>query len=98
MYKHIILWVLKKDIKDKEEVKKGIKTNLEALMGKIPGMTSIKVRTDFLPTSNIDVMLDCTFTSEEALKGYGVHPDHVAAANTYVRPYTDVRLCSDYEE
>ena len=43
-------------------------------------------------------MLDTTLTSEEALKGYQVHPAHVAAADTYVRPYTEIRMCMDYEE
>jgi len=32
------------------------------------------------------------------LKTYASHPLHVAAADTYVRPYTAVRSCFDYEE
>ena len=43
------------------------------------------------------MMLDTSFTDEEALKGYQVHPEHVAVANGYVRPFTEVRLCLDYE-
>ena len=42
-------------------------------------------------------MLDSDLESEEALKGYQSHPAHVAVANTYVRPFTEVRLCMDYE-
>jgi hypothetical protein len=42
-------------------------------------------------------MLDSTFESEEALKGYAVHPLHVEVADTYVRPYTKNRSCIDFE-
>ena len=42
-------------------------------------------------------MLDSTLESPDALKGYAVHPAHVAVADTYVRPFTEVRLCLDYE-
>jgi hypothetical protein len=43
-------------------------------------------------------MLDSTLESEEALKGYAVHPAHVAVANGKVRPYTVQRVCLDFEE
>ena len=36
-------------------------------------------------------MLDTTFDSVESLKGYAVHPKHVAVADSKVRPYTAVR-------
>ena len=35
--------------------------------------------------------------SFEALKGYAVHPAHVAVADGKVRPYTKTRVCMDYE-
>ena len=38
-----------------------------------------------------------TLESEEALKAYATHPEHVAVADTYVRPYTVSRTCIDYE-
>ena len=75
-----------------------IKENLEALSGKIPGLLAISVQTDgLLASSNADLMLDSSFEDEAALKGYAVHPEHVAVADTYVRPYTQTRLCLDYE-
>ena len=40
---------------------------------------------------------DSTLESEEALKGYAVHPEHVAVANGKVRPYTVQRSCLDFE-
>ena len=33
---------------------------------------------------------------EAALKGYAVHPAHVAVADGKVRPYTAVRTCLDF--
>ena len=50
-----------------------------------------------LSSSNADIMLDSTLESAEALKGYAVHPAHVAVANGVVRPYTEVRTCLDFE-
>lgn len=51
-----------------------------------------------LPSSaNADLMLDTTFVDEAALKGYAIHPAHVAVADGKVRPYTAVRTCLDFE-
>ena len=94
MVKHIILWTLNPELTEEEKAtaKKGIKEGLEALMGEIQGLTSIR-----LETSNADVMLDSTFTDFEALKAYAVHPKHVAVADGKVRPFTVQRSCLDYE-
>ena len=99
MVKHVIVWTLKDEYsaEEKENIKKGIKEGLEGLKGKIPGLVDIKVNTNALASSNADLMLDSTFESEEALKGYSVHPEHVAVANGKVRPYTAVRSCLDFE-
>lgn len=100
MVKHIILWKLKDELTDaqKAEVKAGIKEGLEGLAGQIPGLIDIKVNINGLPTSNADVMLDSSFESFEALKGYSIHPKHVAVADGKVRPYTAIRSCLDFEE
>ena len=97
MVKHVILWNLKEEHRDNAEIINGIKSNLEALAGKIPGLLEIKVYANGLPSSNADVMLDSSFESEEALKAYAVHPDHVYVADTFVRPYTASRSCLDFE-
>ena len=99
MVKHVILWTLKEELStsEKEDVKRGIKEGLEGLAGKIPGLLDIKVNIDGLPSSNADLMLDSTFENQEALKGYAVHPEHVAVADGKVRPYTAIRSCLDYE-
>lgn len=99
MVKHVILWQLKDELTDGQisEVKAGIKSGLEGLKDEIPGLIDIKVITEGLASSNADVMLDSTFESEEALKGYATHPKHVAVADGKVRPYTASRVCMDYE-
>ena len=97
MVKHVILWKLKDEVADKTAVKRGIKEGLEGLKGQIPGLIDITVRIDGLVSSNADAMLDTTFESEAALKGYAVHPAHVAVADSKVRPFTQTRLCLDYE-
>jgi hypothetical protein len=99
MVKHIILWQLKDEYTEeqKKEIRAGIKEGLEGLKGKVPGLLEVSVRTEFLPSSNADVMLDTTLQDAEALKGYAVHPAHVAVADSKVRPYTKTRVCMDYE-
>ena len=96
MVKHIILWKLKEEANN-VTVKQGIKDGLEGLLGKIDGLLEIKVEIDGLPSSNADVMLYSVFESEKALKEYAVHPEHIFVADTYVRPFTEIRLCLDFE-
>lgn len=100
MVKHVIIWTLKEEYSDSEKakIKADMKESLEALKGVIPGLIDIKLYTEPLPSSkNADVLLDTTFESEEALKNYAVHPIHVEAANTKVRPFVSGRSCMDYE-
>ena len=99
MVKHVIVWTLKEELsgEEKEKVKQGIKEGLEGLKGKVPGIVEIKVYTEGLASSNADLMLDSTFEDEDALKGYAVHPDHVAVADTKVRPYAKLRSCFDFQ-
>ena len=98
MVKHIILWTLKEmSDSEKDAVKAGIKEGLEGLKGKIPGLVDIKVITNGrLASSTADLMLDSTFESEEALKNYSKHPEHVAVADSKVRPFTASRACLDF--
>ena len=99
MIKHIILWQLKDELSESEKLtaKADIKSGLESLAGKIPGLLEIKVNTNGLPSSNADVMLDSSFTDDAALKNYATHPEHVAVADSAIRPFTKTRLCLDFE-
>lgn len=95
MVKHIILWKLKDDC-NTSEIKKNIKENLEALVGKIDGLIELKVQTECLDSSNVDVMLYSVFENKEALNNYAIHPQHVYVADKYVRPFTENRSCIDF--
>ena len=96
MVKHIILWKLRDEFYT-EKIKDDIKVNLEALKGVIPGLIEISVQVDSLNSSNADLMLYSVFENEEALEGYAIHPEHVKVADTFVRPFTQTRLCLDFE-
>lgn len=99
MVRHIILWKLKSDIPaDKvADVKASIKNALEALPDVIDGLEMLKVHTEGLSTSTCDLMLESELRDEAALAVYKDHPAHVAAADGFVRPNVDVRLCLDFE-
>lgn len=100
MVKHIIIWTLKPEFssEEKQKIRDEIKTGLESLKGKIPGLIEIKVNaTGLLASSNADVMLDSTFENSDALKNYAKHPEHVAIADSKVRPFTAIRSCIDFE-
>ena len=100
MVKHIILWQLKDELSEEKklEVLKNAKENLEGLLGKIDGLTEIKLQTEKLSSSNADMMLYSTFVSNDALMGYQKHPDHVYVADNFIRPFAKARLCLDFEE
>lgn len=98
MVKHIIIWNFKEEYTAEEKATHAakIKAGLEGLMGQIDGLTEIKVYTNPFESSNGDLMLDSTFTDEEALKGYQVNPKHIEVA-TFVRSVVDARKCFDFE-
>lgn len=99
MVKHIILWTLKDEFsaEEKQTILNNAKKELEQLKEKIPGLLEIKIQTQKLASSNAEMMLDSTLENEESLKIYQTHPDHVYVANTFVRPFTEKRLCLDFE-
>ena len=96
MVKHIILWKLKDEF-NTEKIKSDMKVNLENLLGVVPGLLEMNVQIETMPSSNCDVMLYSVLESAEAFKGYAVHPEHLKVADTFVRPYTEVRTCIDFE-
>ena len=96
MVKHIILWKLKDEFNNPEH-KQLMKTKLEELNGKIEGLIKLELQIDSLASSNCDVMLYSEFESEQSLKDYAIHPDHVYVADNFVRPCAQTRLCIDFE-
>lgn len=72
-----------------------MKKELENLKGMIDGLVSIEVFIHPADSSDADILLDSLFESEEALKEYIVHPEHVRVGTNYVKPVVRNRKCID---
>ena len=72
MVKHVIIWNFKEELtaEERKTAAAKIKEGIEGLLGKIDGLTDIKVYTNSLESSTGDLILDSTFVDEAALKGY----------------------------
>ncbi len=98
MVHHIVMWKFKTEIEEtkKEEIKKAMAQNLQALVGKVPGLLTVEFISQPIPSSTHDIALVTTLEKAEDIAGYAVHPEHVKVADTYVRPYVTERACLDY--
>ncbi len=98
MVKHVIIWQFKDELSNEEKTAaaKKIKSELEALVGVVPGLKSLFVAITPMASSNADLMLDSVMESPADYDVYKDHPAHVAAA-TYVRSVVKSRVCIDYE-
>lgn len=97
MVKHMIIWKLKEEFKDKESKKKEIKDSLEGLVGKIPGLIEMHIHYNPIEGSAGDVFMDSLFENFDALATYQKHFLHIEVANNVVRPAVEQRLSFDYE-
>ncbi len=98
MVHHIVMWKFKPEITEEQKpaLKKAMAENLTALVGKVPGLLSLDFVDNPLTSSTHDIALVSTLESAEDIGVYAVHPAHMAAADTYVRPYVTERACLDY--
>ncbi len=97
MIKHIIMWTLKDELTNKEEVKNKIKTDLENLPQSIKEIVDIKITLNKgLTKSLADIYMDSSFNSMEDLQAYLVH-DYHKRAGEYIRSVVKDRLSIDYE-
>ena len=99
MVHHIVMWKFKPEIAEeqKPELKRAMKENLEGLVGKVPGLLTAEFVEEPITSSTHDIAFVTTLEKAEDIAVYGSHPAHVAAADTYVRPYVTERACLDYE-
>ena len=97
MVRHIVAWNYAERFTAEENKQNALlmKKELENLIHLIPGIVSIHLYIDPLSTSDSDLLLDSVFESEEALKSYVVHPEHVRVGTNYVKPVTTNRKCID---
>lgn len=99
MIYHIVSWKLNDDIleSDREAVKSRVKESLESLKNEVEGVIDIKVITNPLSSSNVDITLFSQFNDEKALSAYQVSEGHVKAAE-YIRSVFCNRTCIDFEQ
>lgn len=97
MVTHIVMWNFADHMtaEEKEQAGQKMKEILEPLKDQIPGVLSLKMVIQPLESSTKDVALIGEYESEEALKGYAVHPLHVEAG-TYIKTVTCNRECLDF--
>ena len=97
MVKHMIIWKLKEEYKDREGRKKEIKESLEGLVGKIRGLKEMHIYYDPMAGSAGDLFMDSTFEDAASLAAYQKNFLHIEIANKLVRPAVEQRLSFDYE-
>ncbi|MHB8129286.1 MAG: Dabb family protein [Mobilitalea sp.] len=97
MVRHIVAWNYVEGFTKEENRKNAeiMKKELENLKNLIDGIVSIEVYIDPLGSSDSDLLLDSVFESEDALKAYIIHPEHVRVGTTCVKPVTMNRKCID---
>lgn len=100
MINHIVMWKFKPEIEDnkKEDLKKAMAENLKSLVGEVPGLLTVEFVENPIQSSTHDIALVTTFETAEQIEAYAVHPAHVKAADTYVRPFVTERACLDYSD
>lgn len=97
MVRHIVAWNFAEEFTEEENRNNALnmKRELEELKDLIPGIVSIELFINPLDSSDSELMLDSVFESEEALKSYIIHPEHVRVGTNYVKPFVANRKCID---
>jgi len=93
MVKHIVIYTLKEGV-NKEEAVEIIRSALEPLVGKIPGLTHMEIRQTY--QGGMDYALYSEFESREALANYTQHPAHLEAKEHFWH-FLNTRVAADYE-
>ena len=93
MVKHIVAYTFKEDV-DKAASVTVIANLLEPLVGKIPGLLAMEIRSCF--QGGMDYCLYSEFESCQALDEYAVHPLHLAAKDQFFHLLAN-RVAADYE-
>ena len=93
MVKHIVVYTLKEGV-NKPEAVEIIRSQLEPLVGVIPGLSHMEIRATY--QGGMDYALYSEFESREALKNYTTHLAHLAAKEHFWH-FLDTRVAADYE-
>ena len=99
MLKHIVMWNFKEGLSDSQNAENALKAKaeLEALVNYIDEILEIKVHINHLSSSNMDIILNSTFTNEKALAAYKIHPEHLRVGE-FISIAFQNRTCIDYYE
>ena len=93
MIKHIVVYTLKEGV-NKPEAIEIVRSQLEPLVGVIPGLTHMEVRGTY--QGGMDYALYSEFESREALTAYASHPLHIEAKGHFFH-LLDSRVAADYD-
>ena len=93
MVKHIVVYTLKEGA-NKADAVEIIRSQLEPLVGVIPGLQHMEIRATF--QGGMDYALYSEFASKEDLANYTTHPAHLAAKEHFWH-FLDTRVAADYE-
>ena len=93
MVKHIVVYTLKEGV-NKVDAIEIIRSQLEPLVGVIPGLKHMEIRATY--QGGMDYALYSHFENKEALKAYATHPAHLEAKEKFWN-FLDKRFCADYE-
>lgn len=99
MIKHIVFWTLQEEASGRAAAENAalIKSKLEALGGKIPGLLHIEVGIDISRSdASADVALYTELETASALEAYQVHPLHQEVAE-FIGQVRAGRIVVDYE-
>ena len=93
MVKHIVVYTLKEGV-NKAEAVEIVRSQLEPLVGVIPGLTHMEIRATY--QGGMDYALYSEFESKEALANYAQHPAHLEAKKHF-HHFLNTRTAADYE-
>ena len=93
MVKHIVAYTFKEGV-DKDASVELIGSLLEPLVGKIPGLVAMEIRSCF--QGGMDYCLYSEFDSRQALVDYAEHPLHLVAKEQFFHLLSS-RVAADYE-
>jgi hypothetical protein len=99
MVKHIVMWALKPEANGKTAADNAaqIKTRLEGLRGKIPGLKYLEVGVNvFASTPGCNAVLYSEFPSRADLDAYAAHPLHQECV-AFIKQVVSERRVVDYE-
>jgi hypothetical protein len=98
MFKHIVFFKLKDFAEgaSKAENARQIKSKLEALNGRIPGLLKLEVGINVVDdAAAYDIALYSEFASQQDAKNYATNPEHVAVAK-FIGLVKEGRVVVDY--